>query len=228
MKVFLIPTPIGEHDKPLQSTIDILNQLDYFFVENSRTARRFIASLKLEKKINELTFEILDKDTKDVQLLFQKVPKGKNIGIMSEAGCPGIADPGALAVAHAHKQGFEVVPLVGASSIVLALMASGLNGQSFAFHGYLPIKTEDRKIKILKLAKDSSTLKQSQIFIETPYRNDSLFADLKSTLPKDILLTIASGLQTETQFVKTKLVSNWQKEELILGKVPVVYLISYP
>lgn len=226
MKIYLIPTPISEIEVASPQTVEAVRNLDYFFVENIRTARRWIASLKLGISIESLSFEILDKNTKDIKNLFDKVPEGKNVGILSEAGCPGIADPGALAVAYAHKKGYEVVPLVGASSITLALMSSGMSGQSFVFHGYLPIKAEDRKIKIAKLAKDASTLSQTQIFIETPYRNDVVLADLIKTLPKDIFLCVASGLLSEKPFLKTMRVSEWQKVKTVLGKVPTVFLIG--
>lgn len=227
-KLFLIPVPIGENDNILPHNIGIISTLEYFFAEDLRTARRFISSLKTGKNIESLYFEKLDKDTKNVAELFAKVPQTANIGIMSEAGCPGIADPGALAVAFAHQKGMEVVPLTGSSSLLLALMASGLNGQSFAFLGYLPVKTEERKIEILDAVGKINKKGQAQIFIETPYRNDNLLRDLLRFFPDEISLCIAKGIHTDAQVIKTLKIRQWRENIPEIGKIPTVFIAGVP
>jgi 16S rRNA (cytidine1402-2'-O)-methyltransferase len=225
-KIFLIPSPVGENDFPLPQNLAIIASLKYFFAENLKTSRRWISALRLGTSVESLHFQQLDKDTQDVRALFENVPENENIGVLSEAGCPGIADPGALAVAYAHAKGIEVVPLVGASSLFLALMSSGLNGQSFTFHGYLSVKSDERKVQLLNLAKIALKTKQTQIFIETPYRNDAFLADLVKCLPEEILLCVAKGLMSNEQFIKTQKISAWKKNMPVLGKVPAVFLIG--
>lgn len=225
-KIYLIPTAIGEHDIPSPQNVAVVESLRFFFVEDVRTARRWISSLKAGINIDDLHFEILDKDTKDAKEIFEKVPASENIGIMSEAGSPGIADPGAIAVAYAHRKGYEVIPLAGSSSVSLALAASGLNGQSFAFLGYLPVKPEDRKVKIQELSKIIKETGQAQIFIETPYRNDSLLKDLVKVLPDDLMLCIAKGILTAEQRISTKKIKSWRGNMPVLGKVPTVFILG--
>lgn len=228
--VYLIPSVLAENtaEKVLSPQIkEVISKLDFFFVEELRTARRFIASLKLGKTIDALTFFELNKDTdKDsVKKAFSMVPEGKSIGVLSEAGCPGVADPGALAVGVAHGLGLEVFPLVGPSSILLALMGSGFNGQSFCFHGYLPIDKLE-KVKVIKLLEKESKAKgQTQIFMETPYRNMKLLEEVLPILNPETSLCIAAGLTSERQFIKTKKVKEWGKFLPDIHKIPTIFLI---
>lgn len=229
-KLYLLPAPLSENtlDKMVtQEMKGILKSLEYFLVENIRTSRRFISSLKLGKIIENLHFETLDKKTspKEIHKLCAPLLAGKDMGVMSEAGCPGIADPGNLAVSFAHGQNIEVIPLVGPSSIFIALMASGLNGQSFVFHGYLPID-KPRRIKAIKsLEKDAVNKKQTQIFMETPYRNDHLMDDILKNCQPFVKLCIAKDITGNMEFIKTKTIAEWRKSKPNLHKVPTVFLI---
>lgn len=235
MKIYLIPIWLEEGNKEsLSEEIPmIISQTKYFLVENLRTARRFISALKLGVVIDDLVlFELNKKTTKaELESYFKQIPqKDENnvptkVGIMSEAGCPGIADPGALAVEYAHKKNIEVVPLVGASSILLALMASGFNGQNFAFHGYLSIDAIQRKNEIKNLEAESQKLKRSQIFMETPYRNNSLLTDILKVLNPKTQLCVASNITSENQFIKTKTVEEWRKEIPDLHKIPTIFVL---
>lgn len=235
MKIYLIPIWLEEGNKEsLSEEIPmIIRQTKYFLVENLRTARRFISALKLDIIIDDLVLFQLDKKTTKAQLenYFKQIPKKDSnneptkVGIMSEAGCPGIADPGALAVEYAHKKGFEVVPLVGASSILLALMASGFNGQNFAFHGYLSIDANQRKNEVKNLEAESQKLKRSQIFMETPYRNNSLLTDILKVLNPATKICIASNITSENQFIKTKTVEEWKKQLPDLHKIPTIFVL---
>ncbi len=238
--IYLIPTVIAPdtiHNVIPPQIVETISTLDYYLVENIRTARRFISELKnsfenllLPKPLHEIEFVELSKNTSadEVKKLMSHVVNGRNAGILSEAGCPGIADPGALAVEHAHKNRIRVVPMVGPSSILLALMASGFSGQSFVFHGYLPIPANE-KIKVLKkLESDAHKLKQTQIFMETPYRNDKLLKDILQSLNPATLLCIAKGLTGQDEFVVTKAVSEWKNIEINLHKVPTIFMIYVP
>ena len=184
--LYLIPTPIAEDISAIEcmpaANIEIVRDLQYFVVENLRTARRFISSLKIGKVIDELTFVELNEHTNavDIEGMIAPLLRGESCGVMSEAGVPGVADPGADIVAIAHKHNIEIIPLVGPSSILLSLMASGMNGQSFCFHGYLPIKQQEKAAKIKELERDAKYKNQTQIFIEAPYRADKL--DRKSVV----------------------------------------------
>ncbi|HWZ22129.1 MAG TPA: SAM-dependent methyltransferase [Cytophagaceae bacterium] len=230
-KLYLIPTVLSENtaDKVLSPQIkEVVSNIDYFFVEELRTARRFISALKIGKPIESLKFFELNKDTtadafqKDIESL----PKGVDIGVISEAGCPGIADPGAMAVAYAHKTNMDVLPLVGPSSILLALMGSGFNGQSFCFHGYLPIDKAE-KIKVIKsLEKESKTRNQTQIFMETPYRNMKMLEEILPVLNAETRFCIASGLTSESQYIKTKKVKDWPKFLPDIHKRPTIFLLQ--
>ncbi|HSJ66454.1 MAG TPA: SAM-dependent methyltransferase, partial [Anditalea sp.] len=196
-------------------------------VENLRTARRYISSLKLGISIEELQMQVLDKKTKEQQIsqILAPLLEGNDLGVISEAGCPGIADPGALAVEFAHKRGIKVVPLTGPSSMFLALMASGFNGQSFAFHGYIPIDKKARIDAIKKLESDSAANYRTQIFMETPFRNNHLLEDLKNTLNPSTKLCIAKNITGQDEFIQTKTVAEWKKTNLDLHKIPTVFLI---
>lgn len=228
MNLFLIPTilaPDTQNNVLAPQIKEVIGQLNTFFVEDVRTARRFISSLKLEKVIDEITFIELNKDT-PLEQTSENLKKLKtDAGIISEAGCPGIADPGAVAVSIAHRLGIRVVPLVGPSSILMALMASGMNGQSFAFNGYLPID-KPLKIKALKqLEQDSKRKNQSQIFMETPYRNNQLLDDILQNLDNNVLLCIASNITAEDEFIKTLPISQWKKQKPDLHKKPTIFII---
>lgn len=230
-KLFLIPnllSPDTLHSVMPCNLKEIVDQIDYFFAEDLRTARRFLGELKLKKKIEELTFYQVDKDTtlEQIKAYFREIPGGQNIGVVSEAGCPCIADPGSLAVAFAHQVEMEVVPLVGPSSILLALIGSGFNGQSFAFHGYLPIDKEERSKSIKALEKEALTKKQTQIFMETPYRNNKLIEELVRVCNSDTKLCLAANLTATDQFIKTRTIKGWKNDIPDLNKKPCIYLMS--
>jgi 16S rRNA (cytidine1402-2'-O)-methyltransferase len=181
--------------------------------------------LKIYERIESLQFEVLNKDTTQVGLveLMKPLLEGKNVGVISESGCPGVADPGALAVAYAHQHGIQVVPLVGPSSILLALMASGLNGQRFAFHGYLPIDAKEAVKTIKELEKESQQKKQTQLFIETPYRNNQVLDHLLNSLKNETQLSIALDVTGVHEFIQTKSVGQWKKNKPALLKEPAVF-----
>jgi 16S rRNA (cytidine1402-2'-O)-methyltransferase len=228
--LFLIPTVLAEGTGPAVlpgQVADSLGRLSYFIVENARTARRFIKSVVPERVIEELRITVIDKNSSvsEVKQALQPVLEGKDAGILSEAGCPGVADPGAEVVKHAHQQGIKVVPLVGPSAILLALMGSGFNGQSFAFHGYLPIEKRDRTQAIRNLEKEMLTKDQTQIFMETPYRNQQLLADLMQTLAPATRLCIAANIPAPEELIRTDSVANWKKKLPELHKQPAVFLI---
>ncbi|SRR5258706_511305 len=227
-KLFLIPTVIAEDatDSIPASVLESLKLITHFLAEEPRTARRFLSTLKIYQSIEPLRFYTLNKDTKDAELaeMFAPVFSGQNMGVLSESGCPGVADPGALAVNFAHQKNIEVVPLVGPSSILLALMASGLNGQQFSFHGYLPIDSKEASQKIKILEKESLQKKQTQIFIETPYRNNQMLKHLIDSLHLSAQLCIALGLTSKTEFIKTKTIGEWRKSVPALPKEPAVFL----
>lgn len=232
MKLYLIPTPLApdttEGVLPIQVP-EIVKKLDVFFVENLRTARRFISSLKTGKIIDELSFFELHKDTPETDTLNQLkqlLKEGKDAGVMSEAGCPGVADPGAVAVKIAHQLGIEVIPLVGPSSLLLALMASGMSGQSFVFHGYLPIEKASKIKAIKQLEKEAITKKQTQLFIETPYRNNQLLEDLVLHCAPSTRICVACHLTASDGFVKTFTAKDWKKHQVDLHKKPTVFLIG--
>lgn len=229
-KLFLIPSPLGDND-PSQvlpsSVLSFLPTLHCFVVEEVRTARRFLSKAGLRGHIEELEFYTLNEHTTvgEVESYATLFEKG-DVGLISEAGLPAVADPGAQLVALCHRKGIEVVPFVGPSSLMLALMASGLNGQSFAFRGYIPAKTQERRDALKTIEKQSATLNQSQILIETPYRNDSLFADMLSVLNPGTSLCVAADLTLETQYIKTQSISGWRKiKESPVGKRPCVFII---
>jgi 16S rRNA (cytidine1402-2'-O)-methyltransferase len=230
-KLFLIPTLLGETE-PLEvlpiSIKQVVEELNHFIVENERSARRFIKKLAPRKSQDSLNLYLLNKYT-DIEALPQYLEPCKNghsVGILSEAGCPGIADPGASVVKLAHEIDITVIPLVGPSSILLALMASGMNGQSFAFHGYLPIEPAARKKKIRELERLSAEQNQTQLFIETPFRNQKLLAELLQSLRKHTRLCIAVDITLKTEFIKTKTAGEWQKENPDINKRPAIFLIQ--
>jgi len=229
--LYLLPCLIAENTY-LQALPDynrtVIQTIDYFFVEELRTARRFLSAYKIQKPIESLTFFELNKDTKphEVEAYFRQIPVGVNIGVLSEAGCPGVADPGALAAKQAHKMGIAVKPLVGPSSILLALMASGLSGQSFTFHGYLPIERPDRIAAIKKLEADAVATKTTQIFMETPYRNNGVWGDLVAHCLPDTWLCVASNVMGVDEYIVTQKVSDWKNKTLDLHKKPTIFLMG--
>ncbi|WP_109832972.1 SAM-dependent methyltransferase [Reichenbachiella versicolor] len=229
-KLFLIPTVIAENTETnviTEQVRNVIKSLDYFLVENIRTARRYISKLKLGVPIEELQFELLDKntDTSTVEKLLSPVVRGRNVGIISESGCPGVADPGSIAVASAHQKGIQVIPITGPSSILMALMASGFNGQSFTFHGYLPIDKKDRIEKIRSMERDAQKLNQTQIFMDTPYRNQKLFQDVIKTCSNGTMLSVARGITGVNELILTKDISNWEKTKIDLNKIPTIFSI---
>lgn len=229
-KIYMIPSILSEgtEETALPPQIrETCNNLDFFFAENIRTARRFLSKLKLEKPIHDLSFEEVNKHTtfEEVMHLLQPVMEGRDAGMLSEAGCPGVADPGADLAQAAHQMGIQVVPLVGPSSFLLALMASGLNGQAFAFHGYIPIDKQQRQRAIKELDKKARQ-GETQLFMETPYRNEKLFQELVRTCHPDTRLCLARDLTGPQEWVKTKSISSWKREKPKLHKVPVVFLLG--
>ncbi len=227
-KLYLIPVPIAEDTLSVipQQLMDTIRPLTHFVVEDVRTARRFLSSLKIYSSIEALHFQVLNKDTKEAELnqLLKPLSEGIDVGILSESGCPGIADPGALAVKYAHQHKITVVPLVGPSSIVMALMASGLNGQQFAFHGYLPVEAKDAAAKIKELERESKIRNQTQIFIETPYRNTSLFDHLLKHLQSETLLTVAIDITGKNESIQTKTIKQWKASKEAWPKTPAVFV----
>ena len=229
-KLYLIPSPLGEND-PAEvipgPVLESLKGFRTFVVEEVRTARRYLSRAGLKGCIGELEFHELNEHTDQatVESYLRLFDDGNNVALISEAGLPAVADPGAQLVALAHRHGIEVVPAVGPSSLMLALMASGLNGQSFAFCGYIPAKTDERRSKLKTLEKVSAQLRQTQILIETPYRNDSLFADILSVCGASTRVCVAANITMPDAFIRTKKVSEWKKEGLVIGKRPCVFLI---
>lgn len=228
-KLYLIPAPLGENEPSEvipQYVLDTACSLKCFVVEELRTARRFLSRYGLKGHIDELDFTELNEHTTPQEVeAMAALFDGQDVGLITEAGLPAVADPGAALVALCHRKGIEVVPLVGPSSLMLALMASGLNGQSFAFRGYLPAKTDERRSAIKSIEKNSASLRQTQIFIETPYRNDSLMSDLVANLSGSTRLCVAADITLPTQFILTLKVEEWKKRPLTIGKRPCVFLI---
>lgn len=230
-KLYLIPSPLGEND-PSEvipaPVLAILQNISTYVVEETRTARRFLSKAGLKGHIDELKFTELNEHTapSEVEAMEALFEDGNDVGLISEAGLPAVADPGALLVALCHRKGIEVVPFVGPSSLMLALMASGLNGQSFAFRGYLPAKSDERKNAIKSVEKASASLKQTQIFIETPYRNDSMFADLLQICAPKTKICIAANITMPDAYIKTRSVEEWRRQKPEIGKRPCVFIIS--
>ena len=229
-KLYLIPSPLGEvdlRDILPAHVLEIACSLKIFVVEETRTVRRYLSAAGLRGHIDELEFHELNEHTTapEVEALSELFDRG-DVGLISEAGLPAVADPGAQLVALCHRIGVEVVPLVGPSSLMLALMASGLNGQSFAFRGYIPAKTDERRSALKDIERLSRSLNQSQIMIETPYRNDSLLADMLQVLGPATRLCVAADITLPTQFIRTMSVAAWRKQQAFqIGKRPCVFII---
>ncbi len=229
-KLFLIPTVLS--DNSLDNVIppivyELINNIDIYIVENLRSARRFLKKLNIKKKIDELDFFILNKHTSNIDLeVFLEKIKGKDFALISEAGCPAVADPGANLIRISHKKDIKIVPIVGPSSILLSLMASGMNGQNFAFVGYLPIKKNERIKKIKFLEKRAKNEKQTQIFIETPYRNLRMLEDLFAICNPETEICIASNITSKDEFIKTKKIKYWKKNIPNIHKIPTIFLMN--
>lgn len=229
-KLYLIPTRLGDN-APLEvlpiSIKKIIELVDDYIVENEKTARRFIKKVSASKSQPSLKISLLNKftDPRELPSFLDACLEGKPVGLLSEAGCPGIADPGADVVKIAHEKDIQVVPLVGPSSILLALMSSGMNGQSFAFNGYLPIDKSERKSTLKRLEKLSFSQDQTQIFIETPYRNNKMLEDICNTLQPNTRLCIACDITLPTEYIKTKSVNEWKHNTEDLHKRPSIFII---
>ena len=229
-KLYLIPSPLGENDPAEVIPGPVLKSLEgfrTFVVEEVRTARRYLSKAGLRGKIGDLEFHELNEHTDEATIegYIRLFDGGNDVALISEAGLPAVADPGAQLVALAHRHGIEVVPCVGPSSLMMALMASGLNGQSFAFCGYIPTKTDERRNRLKTLEKVSAQLRQTQILIETPYRNDSLFADILSVCGASTRVCVACNITMPDAYIKTMKVAQWKKEGLVIGKRPCVFLL---
>lgn len=229
-KLYLIPTTLGESD-PMdvlpQTVKRAIDFIDYYIVENEKTARKSIKIVHPEKRQPDLKISLLNKhtDVKEHAEMISPCLQGIDVGLMSEAGCPGVADPGAAIVKIAHEKGIQVVPLVGPSSILLALMGSGMNGQSFAFNGYLPIDKSEKKLALKNLEKLSFDKNQSQLFIETPYRNNKLLEDMLQVLQPNTHLCVACDITLPTEYIKTFKVADWKKTKVDLHNRPCIFII---
>ena len=229
--LYLIPCTLGE--TPPLEVLPLLvkkaiENIDHYIVEHEKSARRFIKSVASKKQQNSLHIEEINKFTKpqEIPQMLEPCFNGFDVGIISDAGCPGIADPGAAVVEQAHQKSIKVVPLVGPSSILLALMASGFNGQNFAFNGYLPIDKVERKQKIKQLEKKSIVENQSQLFIETPYRNNQMLESLVKTLQNTTGICVACDITLSTQYIRTAPVKQWKRIKVDLHKRPAIFIIQ--
>lgn len=229
-KLYLIPTPLGDYDPSLvltSQTLSLLPQISLFFVEELRTARRFLSAAGLKGHIDELEFHEINEHSTEAEIsAMAALLEGRTAALISEAGLPAVADPGAQLVAFAHNHDIEVIPQVGPSSLMMALMSSGMNGQCFAFTGYLPVKTNERRARIVEIERISAQRGQSQIIIETPYRNDSLLADLLATCKGTTRICIAADITLPTQFIRTCTVTRWKQSLPTIGKRPCVFVLQ--
>lgn len=229
-KLYLIPTPLGDTESFAvlpASIVEVINSLDHYFAENEKSARHFLKKAGIKKPLQEINLYPLNEHTEETELInyLQILLKGISAGIISEAGCPAVADPGADLVRMAHENKIKVIPLVGPSSIVLALMASGLNGQNFVFHGYLSRDKNKRAKELKALETESKRKNQTQIFIETPYRNSHVVEAVLETCEPHTYFCIAADLTLKTEFIKTAPVSEWKKQKPDINKRPAVFLI---
>lgn len=233
-RLYLIPSYLSENNEAsfiAPMVLDVIQNTSYFLVENSRTTRRFISSLKLGLDISKLQFEVMNKltDSTSIEQLMKPILDGHDLGVISEAGLPGLADPGNVAVGWAHKKGIKVIPLPGASSIQMALIGSGFNGQQFTFHGYLPIDKKEREQKIKRLEIEVNKTGYTQIFMETPFRNDQMVSAIIATGNPNTLLSIASDISGKNELLQTKTIQEWAKATPNLHKIPTVFCLGrYP
>ena len=232
--IYMIPCPIAE-SRPMwdvlpRANFEVMNSLDYFIVENVRSARRFLAKAGVERRIEELEFVELNEHTtkpEEVERMLRPVLEGRSAGVISEAGVPGVADPGADIVALAHSHGIRVVPLVGPSSILMSVMASGLNGQSFAFVGYLPVKEGERERRLRELERRAQQEHQAQLFIEAPYRNVKLFEALVKSLSPRMRLTVATDITAPEEYIRTLRVEEWRRVVMPdIAKRPTIFVLG--
>jgi len=228
--LFLIPVPLADnaaHKSFTPFLVDTINSIATYIVENEKTARKFLKEAGLKTLQSELLIHDYGKHKRGNSLapFFKELNEGVNVGLMSEAGCPGVADPGADIVAEAHRKNIKVVPLVGPNAMLQALMASGFSGQSYAFSGYLPIDKAERAKRIKDLEQLSARYKQTQLFMETPFRNNQLLEDVLKNCQPNTLLCIASNINAEDEFIKTLPISLWRKEKIDLHKKPTVFLL---
>ncbi len=230
--LYLIPVQLG--DTPQETVLPdynraVVKEIKHFIVESRKSAVRFLAKLDKSIDLDSLSFVELSEHTDekaDLSKLLLPLEKGKPMGVISEAGCPCIGDPGAKAVEIAHKKHLRVIPLVGPNSMIMALMASGFNGQNFAFNGYLPIKNGEREGKIKQLENKVYKESQTQLFIEAPYRNEKMFSAILKTCRAETKLCIAAGITTQEEFIKTKTIGDWKKSEMPkFDKVPAIFLL---
>lgn len=232
--IYMIPCPIADSESVWEvlpeANRKIMNSLDYFIVENVRSARRFLSKAGIERKIDELEFVELNEHTtsqRDIERMLRPVLEGRSAGVISEAGVPGVADPGADIVALAHRHGVHIVPLVGPSSILMVMMASGQNGQSFAFNGYLPIKEPERSRAIKGLERRATEERQAQIFIEAPYRNTKLFETLCRTLSPKVRLTVACDITAPNELISTRSIEEWRRSGVPeIEKRPTIFVLG--
>lgn len=228
--LYLIPVPLAENASAKSFTaylVDTINSIDTYIVENEKTARRFLKEAGLKMPQSALTIHDYGKHKRNDSMVpyFKELMTGKDVGLMSEAGCPGVADPGADIVAEAHKRGIKVVPLVGPNSLLLALMASGFSGQRFTFHGYLPIDRVERVKRIKELEQAAEREKQTQLFIETPFRNNHLYEDILKNTAAQTLLCVATNITGEDEYIRTQSIGQWRQEKIDLHKKPTIFLI---
>jgi len=229
-KLYLIPTSLSKRplkDELKKSNLDIIREIKYYIVETPKIARAHLKDMGIV--LQELDMRILDEHSKkeDIPFLLEPLIQGNKVGLMSDAGTPAIADPGSILVRECHKLGIKVVPMVGPSSIVLALMASGQNGQSFVFHGYLPRNPEKRKRRIKSIEKDSARKRQSQIFIEAPYRNKKLIKDVLRVCKPNTDFTIAVDITGEKEYINTMSIGEWRKSKEIKSlDIPTIYILQ--
>lgn len=229
--LYLIPCPLGDVQPLAVLPISVkkaIEKIDYYIVEHEKDARRFIKSIVPEKKQPSLKMDQINKftDAAEIPAMLNPCLNGFDMGVISDAGCPGIADPGARVVHHAHENGIKVIPLVGPSSILLGMMASGFNGQNFAFNGYLPIDKQERKSELKRLEKLSKDYDQSQLFIETPYRNNQMLLSLTESLHPQTRICVACDITLPTEYIKTTTAEHWKKIKVDLHKRPTLFIIQ--
>jgi 16S rRNA (cytidine1402-2'-O)-methyltransferase len=228
--LYLVPTALGGDDARTilpESTLRVLGSLACFLVENPKSARHFLKTVGYPHALQGVQMQVLDEHTPEAAIADLLVPllAGKDCGLLSEAGCPAVADPGAMLIRRAHERGIRVVPLIGPSAILLALMASGLNGQRFAFHGYLPVAREERRKRLQELENESRRVDQTQIFIEAPYRNESLLHAILETCREETLVCLATDVTLESESIQTQSVKAWRVAPPDLNRRPTVFLL---
>ncbi len=228
MILYTIPTPLGgtPQDALPVAALETVRGLAHFVAENPRTARAFLSAVGMPCALRDIAITTLDEHTREIAALLQPLRDGRPLGLLSEAGCPAIADPGAALVEAAHREGFRVVPMVGPSSLVLALMASGLEGQRFAFCGYLPREPGQRARRLRELEKRSKRESETEIFIETPYRNEAMLGALLETCASDTRLCVAAELTLPGESVLTRTIAQWREARAAIGRRPAVFLLQ--